>query len=60
MSIAVHVHRPVSCIHACRHQEYIVDGESYMRVKFYVDGSRRKGEAHLDLKKVFDPIIMLL
>lgn len=33
------------------HQEYIVDGESYMRVKFYVDGSRRKGEAHLDLKK---------
>ncbi|XP_064394876.1 mitochondrial import inner membrane translocase subunit Tim21-like isoform X3 [Halichondria panicea] len=33
------------------HQEYIVEGESYMRVKFYVDGSKRKGEAHLDLKK---------
>ena len=24
----------------------------YMRMKFYVDGSKRKGEVHLDLKKV--------
>lgn len=30
-----------------------------MRVKFYVDGSKRKGEAHLDLKKVLVPIIII-
>ena len=24
----------------------------YMRMKFYVDGSKRKGVVHLDLKKV--------
>lgn len=29
-----------------------MDGVSYMRVKFYVDGSKRKGVAYLDLKKV--------
>lgn len=33
------------------YQEYEVEGATYMRVKFYVDGSRRKGTAHLDLKK---------
>ena len=36
----------------CRHQEYIVDGVSYMRLKFYVDGVKRKGIATIDLKKV--------
>ena len=36
----------------CRHQEYIVDDVAYMRVKFYVDGSKRKGTVHVDLKKV--------
>lgn len=36
----------------CRHQEYIVDDVTYMRVKFYVDGSKRKGTVHVDLKKV--------
>ena len=36
----------------CSHQEYIVDNETYMRVKFYVDGSKRKGTVHVDLKKV--------
>jgi len=35
-----------------RHQEYIVEGTTYMRMKFYVDGSKRKGTVHLDLKKV--------
>ena len=43
----------VLCVYlACRHQEYIVDNETYMRVKFYVDGSKRKGTVHVDLKKV--------
>lgn len=35
-----------------RHLEYIVEGTMYMRMKFYVDGSKRKGVVHLDLKKV--------
>ena len=35
-----------------RHQEYIVDDVTYMRVKFYIDGSKRKGTVHVDLKKV--------
>ena len=35
-----------------RHQEYIVEGVSYMRMQFYVDGSKRKGTVHLDMKKV--------
>ena len=39
-------------------QEYIVGGVSYMRVKFYVDGSKRKGIAYLDLKKVSDSMAM--
>lgn len=29
-----------------------MDGVDYMRVKFYVDGSKRKGTATIDLKKV--------
>ena len=33
-------------------QEYIVNGEEYMRMIFYVSGSKRKGTAHMDLKKV--------
>ena len=37
----------------CRHQEYIVDDVTYMRLKFYVDGSKRKGTATIDLKKVW-------
>ena len=36
----------------CRHQEYIVDGVTYMRLKFYVDGSKMKGTATIDLRKV--------
>lgn len=32
--------------------EYEVDGTTYMRMKFYVSGAKRKGEAILDLKKV--------
>jgi import inner membrane translocase subunit TIM21 len=32
--------------------EYEVDGKTYMRMKFYVSGTKRKGEAVLDLKKV--------
>ena len=27
-------------------------GVTYMRMKFYVDGKKRKGVVHLDLKKV--------
>lgn len=33
------------------HLEYVVDGRTYMRMQFYVSGSRRKGKAHIDLKK---------
>ena len=29
-----------------------MDGEKYMRVQFYVDGSKRKGTVQIDLKKV--------
>ena len=29
-----------------------MDGDSYMRLKFYVDGSKRKATATIDLKKV--------
>jgi import inner membrane translocase subunit TIM21 len=32
-------------------QEYVVNGEEHMRIVFYVAGSRRKGTAHMDLKK---------
>lgn len=43
----------LECVcYCCRHQEYIVDGMQYMRMKFYVDGSKRKGTVHLDMKKV--------
>ncbi len=35
-----------------RHQEYVVDGETYMRLHFHVNGSKRKGTATIDLKKV--------
>ena len=42
----------VYVFHPCSHQEYVVDGVDYMRVQFYVDGSKRKGTVHLDLKKV--------
>ena len=33
-------------------QEYIVAGENYMRVKFYVAGVHRKGTVHVDVKQV--------
>ncbi|EDO35905.1 predicted protein [Nematostella vectensis] len=32
-------------------QEYVVDGEDYMRIKFYAKGSKRKGTVHVDVKK---------
>ena len=35
-------------------QEYIVNGEEHMRIIFYVSGSKRKGTAHMDLKKVLN------
>ena len=34
------------------YQEYLVDGENYMRVKFYVSGPKRKGTVHVDVKEV--------
>lgn len=34
------------------YQEYLVDGENYMRVKFYLSGSKRKGTVHVDVKQV--------
>lgn len=34
------------------HLEYIVDGVTYMRMKFHVSGSKRKGTVFMDLKKV--------
>lgn len=33
------------------HQEYIVDGSNYMRVKFYISGSKRKATVHVDTKE---------
>ncbi|XP_031574685.1 mitochondrial import inner membrane translocase subunit Tim21-like [Actinia tenebrosa] len=33
------------------YQEYIVDGENYMRVRFYVTGQKRKGTVHVDVKQ---------
>ncbi|KAL9974620.1 hypothetical protein ACROYT_G011678 [Oculina patagonica] len=33
------------------YQEYLVDGENYMRVKFYLSGSKRKGTVHVDVKQ---------
>lgn len=46
----------------CSHQEYIVDGEEYMRIQFYVSGSKQNATAHLDLKKVIQhyPIVITL
>ena len=34
------------------HLEYVVDGVTYMRMKFHVTGSKRKGTVFMDLKKV--------
>ncbi|KAK3739077.1 hypothetical protein QZH41_011816 [Actinostola sp. cb2023] len=33
------------------YQEYIVDGENYMRVKFYAKGQKRTGTVHVDVKQ---------
>lgn len=30
----------------------------HMRMKFYVDGSKRKGTVHLDLKKVTKHLVL--
>ena len=38
--------------HYHSHLEYIVDGVTYMRMKFHVAGSKRKGTVFIDLKKV--------
>ena len=35
-----------------------MDDVTYMRVKFYVDGSKRKGTVHVDLKKVRNGVDM--
>lgn len=37
----------------CRHQEYMVEGVSYMRMKFYIKGTKRTGVVHLDMKEVW-------
>jgi len=34
------------------HQEYIVDGQNFMRVKFYIKGSKRKGTVQVDVKQI--------
>lgn len=33
------------------YQEYIVNGENYMRVKFYISGPKQKGTVHADVKQ---------
>ncbi|RDD46922.1 Mitochondrial import inner membrane translocase subunit Tim21 [Trichoplax sp. H2] len=33
-------------------QEYIVDDVNYMRVRYYINGTRNKGTVHVDLKEV--------
>ena len=47
----MHEHEGYNCCVIHSHLEYEVDGVTYMRMKFYVTGQRRKGEVHLDLKK---------
>ena len=37
--------------------EYEVDGVTYMRMKFHVSGSKRKGETVLELKKVSNTLL---
>lgn len=36
------------------HQEYVVEGANYMRVKFYISGNKRKGTVHVDAKEVMN------
>lgn len=33
------------------HMEYVKDDINYMRMKFYIEGSRRKGTVHLEVKE---------
>ncbi|XP_013777324.1 mitochondrial import inner membrane translocase subunit Tim21-like [Limulus polyphemus] len=33
------------------HLEYEKDGVNYMRMKFYIEGSQRKGTVHLEVKE---------
>lgn len=33
------------------HVEYVKDGINHMRMKFYIEGSRRKGTVHLEVKE---------
>ncbi|XP_067140556.1 mitochondrial import inner membrane translocase subunit Tim21 [Centruroides vittatus] len=33
------------------HLEYVKDGLNYMRMKFYIEGNRRKGVVHLEMKE---------
>jgi len=48
------LHYKLVCIlYLHSHQEYIVEGEEYMRMQFYVSGSKQQATAHLDVKKVF-------
>ena len=42
----------LSFFYSYSYQEYLVDGENYMRVKFYVSGPKRKGTVHVDVKEV--------
>lgn len=41
----------MSCCLIFSYLEYEVDGVTYMRMKFHVSGSKRKGETVLELKK---------
>lgn len=36
----------------CRNQKYVVGDKEYMRMKFYVKGTKRKANVQLDLVKV--------
>ena len=35
------------CVWVCRNQKYVVENKEYMRIKFYVKGSRRKANVQL-------------
>lgn len=39
------------------HIEYEKDDKKFMRMKFYVEGSRKKGTVHLEMKQVI-PILL--
>lgn len=51
-SVLLFLYFHIEFFYSYSYQEYLVDGENYMRVKFYVSGPKRKGTVHVDVKEV--------